>query len=226
MDTIKTIGENISHSFLDSGIYQVSNKYHISTRTHSIRVRNYAELLARELPDEKKLSEKNIEIIKMAALNHDNEKLNWPNWLFEKNPLSESDWRIIRVHPEKSREIFEDLFKKITSGYDNIRETAAEAIDYHHLRYDGHTCGERFGYNKETKGEEIAIGGRVLKIVDSFDAMTHRRTYRDTLFSPEKAKEEIEKSKGEEYCPVCVDAFLRIPLSKLEKICHSPIKYI
>ncbi len=113
------------------------------------------------------------------------------------------------------------MFNEIISGYDKIKDAAAEAIDFHHLRYDGQTWGERFGYNKTTKGEAISIGGRILKIVDPFDAMTHKRKYRNNVFSPKEAKEEIKKGTGTEYCPDCAEAFLSIPISKLEKICKS-----
>ena len=45
----------------------------------------------------------------------------------------------------------------------------------HHERYDGN------GYPQKLKGEEISFLARIVSVADAFDAMTSRRTYRDSM---------------------------------------------
>jgi putative two-component system response regulator len=51
------------------------------------------------------------------------------------------------------------------------------AIQDHHEHWDGK------GYPRGLKGDEIALGGRILAAADAFDALTSRRAWRDPLTS-------------------------------------------
>ena len=56
----------------------------------------------------------------------------------------------------------------------------------------------------------IAIGARILSVVDAFDAMISDRTYRKRQ-SYCAALAELEKFSGTQFDPIVVDAFKQIP---------------
>lgn len=58
-------------------------------------------------------------------------------------------------------------------------------------------------------GLDIPYLARIAAVADSFDAMTSKRTYRDSL-NIGIVKEEIEKCKGSQFDPDITDAFLDI----------------
>ena len=67
------------------------------------------------------------------------------------------------------------------------------------------------------KGEEIPYLARITAIADSFDAMTTRRTYRNSL-PIEEVINEFEKGKGSQFDPKLTDVFLDILRNEYEKI--------
>jgi len=73
---------------------------------------------------------------------------------------------------------------------------------YHHERYDGK------GYPFGLAGDSIPIEGRLVAVADTFDAMTSNRPYRKGL-DPEVAIEALEKGKGTQFDPECVDALVK-----------------
>jgi len=78
-----------------------------------------------------------------------------------------------------------------------------KSIVHHHERYDG------TGYPEGLKGDEIPLISRVLSVVDSFNAMTSDRPYRDKL-SPDKAIEELKRHSGTLYDPKIVNALAMV----------------
>jgi len=79
----------------------------------------------------------------------------------------------------------------------------APIIEYSHENYDG------TGYPHKTKGEDIPIGARVIRVVDSFSAMIDDRPYK----SPRNFNEAIEEIKtytGTVFDPKVVDAFFQV----------------
>jgi HD-GYP domain-containing protein (c-di-GMP phosphodiesterase class II) len=79
----------------------------------------------------------------------------------------------------------------------------AEAILYHHERYDGR------GYPFGLAGEEIPILSRIILVADAFDAMTSTRAYQRAL-PVEFAVNEIRKHAGSQFDPHVVDLFLEL----------------
>ena len=65
---------------------------------------------------------------------------------------------------------------------------------------------------------------RIASVADSFDAMTSRRTYRDSM-DLDFVKTEFEKCKGTQFDPNCADAFLDILNNEYEKIEEIRNKY-
>jgi putative two-component system response regulator len=80
---------------------------------------------------------------------------------------------------------------------------AKDIVYTHHERWDGN------GYPRGLTGEQIPIAGRVIALVDVYDAMTTRRLYREPL-SHEQAVELIVSAKGTHFDPAVVEAFTRV----------------
>jgi len=76
-------------------------------------------------------------------------------------------------------------------------------VRHHHENYDG------TGYPDGLKGEEIPLLVRILRIADSFDAMTSDRPYRKALSFAEACKE-LKKHAGTVYDPALVEVFLSV----------------
>jgi len=93
-------------------------------------------------------------------------------------------------------------------------KTAIECIGGHHEKYDGS------GYPKGLKGEKIPLPGRLMAIVDVYDALISKRVYKPA-FKHEEALLLIKTEKGKHFDPNLVDAFLAIE----EQIKEIAIKY-
>jgi HD-GYP domain-containing protein (c-di-GMP phosphodiesterase class II) len=84
-------------------------------------------------------------------------------------------------------------------------------VRHHHERYDGK------GYPDGLKGDDIPLIARVVTVADAFDAMTSDRPYRSKR-PLATALEEIGRGAGTQFDPTAADAFLTIPLARLEQI--------
>jgi len=129
-----------------------------------------------------------------AAPLHDIGKLGVPAEILRKaEKLSVPDWERVKRHPELGAEI-------IGEHEDPLLKLARQLALTHHENYDG------TGYPKGLKGEAIPWGGRVMAIVDTFEAMTTTQFYRDAL-PVVRAVGEIERAAGLRFDPKLVEAF-------------------
>ena len=161
------------------------------TFSHSQCVSSYAAQLAAAAG----LSEEHVEIIRQAGLLHDIGKIGIPDSILSKEgKLTDEEFRIMRGHVERSIEMIRHL----------------PSLDYvipvvlaHHERFDGR------GYPRGIAGENIPIGGRCLNIVDSFDAMISRRSYKETM-PVEAALQEIRVNLGKQFDPELGQLFISL----------------
>ena len=77
-----------------------------------------------------------------------------------------------------------------------ILEAASLIAAQHHERYDGG------GYPTGLRGEEIGEEARIVAICDSFDAMTHRRPWRESPLSVQAALNEISRGAASQFDPI------------------------
>lgn len=169
------------------------------TRGHSDRVSAYSVLLGQKLG----LSNQDINNLKVGGLFHDIGKIGVPDSILLKDSkLTEDEYSEIKNHPTIGSHILSNA---------TIFSDVIPIVKHHHERFDGN------GYPGKLKGEEIPYLARIAAVADAFDAMTSRRTYRDSL-SLDIVKSEIEKCKGSQFDPNCADAFLDILDNDYEKI--------
>jgi putative two-component system response regulator len=134
------------------------------------------------------------EMLYTAAPLHDVGKLGIPvDILRKKEKLGAPDWERIRRHPKIGAEI-------IGEHDDPLLKLARQIALTHHENWDG------TGYPDGLKGEAIPWPGRVMAIVDSFEAMTTTQFHREPK-SLQEAAVEIVKGAGTRYDPKIVEAF-------------------
>ena len=76
-------------------------------------------------------------------------------------------------------------------------------VRWHHERWDG--CG----YPDQLSGEFIPLPVRILSVVDTYDALTHERPYRNSI-SPENAMKELQRMAGIMFDPNVIQVFMSI----------------
>ncbi|MBS3975318.1 MAG: diguanylate cyclase [Syntrophomonadaceae bacterium] len=168
------------------GVINAKDKY---TYGHSERVVQLCRLLARRAG----MNEKEERMLAYAAFLHDIGKIEVPREVLNKvEPLLPEEWETLKMHP--------------LWGIDIIRpavslQEAIPVIKHHHENYNG------TGYPEGISGKDIPYGARVLRIIDSFDAMTTHRPYRRGISLPE-ALQELAKGSGSLYDPELVKGFV------------------
>ena len=159
-----------------------------STGRHSVRVREFALILAHELD----VPADQLDDIARGTMLHDIGKIGIPDEILLKpGKLTEEEWAVMKTHPQ--------------IGYDILHSCeqlapAAEIVLSHHERYDG------TGYPRGLKGDEICLGARLFSVVDAYDAMRSERVYQDPV-TKEEAQEEIRRNAGTQFDPKIVDTF-------------------
>lgn len=208
MRTITKMNENLEKSYMDSieilrHTVEAKDPY---TRGHSDRVSEYAVLLGKKL----NLTNEDIEKLKIGGLFHDIGKIGIPDSiLLKESKLTDEEYIKIKEHPVIGYNILEnaDMFKNIL-----------DIIKYHHERFDGN------GYPEKLAGENIPYLSRITSVVDSFDAMTSKRSYRDSL-PMDVVKSEILQNLGSQFDPEIGIAFLDILDNDFNSIKQIQEKY-
>ncbi len=112
--------------------------------------------------------------------------------LIKKGRLNKEEWAKVKRHTETGARILTPLkaFRDIIS-----------MVLYHHENYDGS------GYPEGLKGEEIPKYARMLRIIDSYDAITSERPYSSAM-KVKEAIDEIKKGSGKYYDPELINVFV------------------
>lgn len=135
------------------------------------------------------------DILEIGSVLHDIGKIMVPRAILNKRgPLNKAEYDLIRQHPYNGA--------KMLAGVTHLAP-AIPYVLYHHERWDGQ--GYPFGLAKEY----IPIEGRMLALVDAYDAMTSNRPYRAGI-SHDQAIHEIIEHRGTQFDPTLTDQFLKV----------------
>ncbi|WP_461206726.1 HD-GYP domain-containing protein [Clostridium sp. DL1XJH146] len=175
------------------------------TKGHSVRVAEYSMMIAKKM----NMDELYIEKLKQAALLHDIGKIGVNEDILNKpGSLSEEEYNEIKKHPSIAANILGD--------YEAFKDLK-EIVISHHERFDGK------GYPVGLLGNEIPVGGRILAVADTFDAITSDRVYRKGM-TVEKAIAIIKSEKGKQFDAIIVEAFISIVDDLKNENLHHEIK--
>ncbi len=194
------------------------------TGRHSRRTQEYTRVLARQLSTHPNfrdyLTPERVELLASLAPLHDIGKVGVPDHILHKPAqLTPDEFAEMRKHPGYGRDVILHA-EEHANVHDDVILTVAKDIVYtHHEKWDGS------GYPQGLKGRSIPIPGRVMAIVDVYDASTTRQLYRTPL-SHDDAVAYIVKGRGSHFDPDVVDAFLQVSpmfreLSTLDELVRS-----
>jgi HD-GYP domain-containing protein (c-di-GMP phosphodiesterase class II) len=162
------------------------------TAGHSERV----QLIAKDLGQELRCSEGELEALEWGGLLHDVGKIGIPDAvLLKTGALDKEERMIMNAHPVKGEEILRPV-QKLAPELPIIR--------HHHEWFNGS------GYPDRLVGAEIPRLARIMHVADSYEAMTAARPYRLTPLSQAQALEELHKFSGIQFDPEVVAAFDRL----------------
>jgi len=162
------------------------------TEGHSTRVSQLACLLAEEVG----LNGHQLKALERGALLHDIGKIGISDTILHKpGKLTDDEWKIMRIHP--------DIGARIVEGIPFLQDTLS-VIRYHHERWDGS------GYPVGLKGKDIPVQARIFAVVDVFDALTSKRSYRKKS-SPDDAVKYLREQSDILFDPDIVEALTRLP---------------
>lgn len=135
------------------------------------------------------------ELIELASSMHDLGKIAISSDLLKKpGKLTPDEFTLIKAHTEHGHRI-------LSRSYLPALSMAAEIAYAHHEKFDGK------GYPRALSGLDIPVAARMMAIVDVFDALTHKRVYKDAMPISD-ALDYIKSEKGKHFDPELVDMFI------------------
>jgi methanogenic corrinoid protein MtbC1 len=163
------------------------------TGAHIERIGRFSTLLAEHIGMDAEFCER----LRHAAPLHDVGKVAIPDAILLKpGPLTPEERAIVETHAEEGHRL-------VRGSSSSILDMAATIALSHQEKWDGS------GYPRGLRGEAIPIEGRIVAVVDVFDALTSDRVYRKA-FSVEEAVLMMREQRGRHFDPVLLDAFMEV----------------
>jgi response regulator RpfG family c-di-GMP phosphodiesterase len=176
------------------------------TGRHSLRTQQYARLLAEQLATQSDfrsyLTPECIDLLSSLAPLHDIGKVGVPDHILNKpSALTPEELLEMRKHPVLGREVILAAEARAGVRDDETLQMAKDIVYTHHERWDG------AGYPQGLRGAAIPVAGRVMAVVDVYDAVRSRSLYRECL-SHDDTVALILRGRETHFDPAVVDAFL------------------
>ncbi len=151
--------------------------------------------LCLKVGNELRMSERDLESLRVAGLLHDIGTLSLPgDIIYKDGKLTEEEMALVQEHPKRALDLLQPL---------GFLDRSLPMILYHHERYDG------AGYPYALKGSSIPVGAALIGMCEVFDALTRKRPHRDA-FTVEKAASIMNDMSGTHFDPKLLRMFLNI----------------
>jgi putative two-component system response regulator len=161
------------------------------TGKHIKRIAESSALIAKYHPS---LNEDDVELIYHASPMHDIGKMTVPTEILHKpGRYTEEEFALMKYHTTNAYELLSRSERKLIKA-------AAIIAHEHHEKWDGS------GYPRGLIGSEIHIYGRIVALADVFDALTHKRLYKDAWEINDAVKYIIDHRETQ-FDPQLVDIF-------------------
>ena len=163
------------------------------TGDHIRRLGLYSQLMAKHLG----WGQNEIDEIRIAAPMHDIGKIGIPDHILKKpGKLTEEETEVMKTHPEIGSKI-------LSNSKSPLIQMARDISLGHHEKWDGS------GYPYGLSGEDISISARIVAIVDVFDALIHKRVYKDKM-PIDEAMVIMQEGRGKHFDPDLLDLFFEL----------------
>jgi putative two-component system response regulator len=140
------------------------------------------------------LTEADADTLYHASPMHDIGKMTVPHEILHKpGRLSPEEFEMMKQHTSNA-------YRLMSGSKRRLIQAAAIIAHQHHERWDGK------GYPRALKGSDIHIYGRIVALADVFDALTHKRCYKEA-WKPHEAVDFIVANRGSHFDPELVDLF-------------------
>lgn len=205
---LKDTNDKLEKAYLDSieTLRHTIEAKDIYTRGHSDRVAEISVLIGKRLG----LSDEDIRTLHVGGLFHDIGKIGVPDSILQKDgKLTDEEFDQIKQHPNIGVHILSN-----SSIFDDI----LPIVKHHHEKFDG------TGYPDKLSGENIPYLARIAAVADSFDAMSSKRAYRDSL-PLEKIISEFMRCRGTQFDPNIDDIFIDILENHFDEVKVIQEKY-
>ena len=181
------------------------------TGRHSRRTQQYTRLLAAPLATHpafrEYLTRERIELLASLAPLHDIGKVGVSDRVLNKpGRLTAEETVEMRSHPALGRDVIVRAEARVGVRDDLTLQIAKDIVYTHHERWDG------TGYPQGLRGTDIPIPGRIMAVVDVYDAVRARSLY-STCLSHEETVSLITAGRHSHFDPDVVDAFLQVASS-------------
>ena len=198
----------VSQHLMVQGLLSLTEVRDAETGRHSRRTRQYARVIAEQLAKRPAFTEyftpDRIALLETLAPLHDIGKVGVPDRLLNKpGALTVDELVEMRRHPEHGRDVIVRAERDVGVPDDLLLAMMKDIVYTHHEKWDGS------GYPRGLRGTAIPVAGRLMALVDVYDAITTRRTYRDPM-THDEAVAFIASGRGSHFDPEMVDAFVEI----------------
>ncbi|MDR2569059.1 MAG: response regulator [Oscillospiraceae bacterium] len=197
--------ENLQNAIIFSFADMVENRDQ-GTGGHVERTATYIKILVNAMDEygvySDEISELDLELFVSSARLHDVGKITISDIILNKpDKLTDDEFDRMKAHTVEG----ENIIDQIASRTDDVEflRNARLFAGTHHERWDGK------GYPRKLAGTDIPIQGRIMAIVDVYDALVSERPYKKP-FTAEKAVEIISDGSGTQFDPNIVDVFLKV----------------
>lgn len=172
------------------------------TGAHIDRTQRYLSILIDELLRADIYSEEisgwNLDVLLTSSQLHDVGKISVSDTILNKpGKLTEEEFNTIKKHCRDGERIIDEIIGKAEE--DGFLSHAKKFAGYHHEKWDGS------GYPNGLAGDTIPLEGRIMAVVDVYDALVSERPYKKS-FSHERAVEIIKNDSGSHFDPNIIEA--------------------
>ena len=177
-----------------------------ATGGHIERTAGYLKILIDAMVDRglyiDEMTSLDLDALYSSARLHDIGKITVPDSVLNKlGSLSLEEFEMMKTHPEAGEQVIDKIINRI--GSVKFLENAKLFAGSHHERWDG------TGYPRGLTGTDIPLQGRIMAIVDVYDALLSDRAYKKQ-YTEEEVVDIVRVNKGKLFDPYIADVFIDV----------------
>jgi len=173
------------------------------TGQHLERIAYYSRIMARALAESHDLSDEYIEYLQLFSSLHDIGKVGIPDHILLKpGRLDAQEYEIMKRHVPMG----EDIIRRISQDM-GLQGTLQEQV-MRNIVATHHERGDGSGYPRGLTMEQIPLEGRIVAVADVYDALSNRRTYKESWDDEAVCTELRAEAAAGLLDPECVEALL------------------